>query len=91
MRKIITKQTPLANGDTQVETVFVGKSINRKTLDENWGIREEGFLDREREVELTLSKPKIYVTRNAAIRSLTGAKKSENVFIVRQIHKERFV
>lgn len=88
MRKVYTKSSSKPDGSLLVETVIVANSLNHRTLDEKFGIREEGFLDYQNERELVLSQPKIYVCKNDKVRNITKARAGERVFIVRQLHQE---
>ena len=91
MRKLFNRSIKQEDGSVLVENIFVGNSISTRTLDEKFGIREEGFYDRENEIELTLSAPKIFRCDSTAIRAIAQAKANERVYVVRQIHSEKFV
>lgn len=91
MRKVYVKKSGRSDGSLLLETIIVAHALNHKTLDLKFGIREEGFLDRENERELTLSKPKIFVCRSEEVRKIAQAQQGEKVFVVRQIHQENHV
>lgn len=91
MRKVYIKKKGQPDGSLLVETVIVAHSLNHKTLDTKFGIREEGFLDLPNERELTLSKPKIFVCKNDKVRRIVQAQAGENVFVVRQVHQENWI
>jgi hypothetical protein len=91
MRKVYVKRSGQLDGSLLLQTILVGHSINHKTLDAKFGIREEGFLDLENERELTLSKPEIFVCNSSRVRKILNAKSGEKVFVIKQVHKENFI
>lgn len=88
MRKAWTKQIPQADGSTKAQTCILAPSLNLKTLDRKFGIREEGFLDTENRRELVCEEPRIFLCNSVEIRSLVKAQSWERVFVVEQVQRE---
>jgi hypothetical protein len=91
MKKIHTSTVAKSDGSVMVQTVILASGINPKALANKFGIKEEIFYNQEREIELSLSSPKIYICKDSTIRSIAGAEANERVYVVRQIQKEKFV
>ena len=91
MRRIAKKSSAQTDGTVLFQTIVVAHSINLKTVEQVLGIRAESFYNQVEQIELLLSKPTIQVCDTDAVRKLAGAKQGEKVFIINQIHSERFI
>jgi hypothetical protein len=91
MKKLHQRISKLSETKNLVSTLIVARHLNHKMLDKKFGIREDRFLNMHQEIELTLSKPTIYVVRSEDVLAKVNLKAGEHLFLVKQHQEENFV